>query len=281
MTQTRESRTALTALRGIIPPMVTPLAERNALDVAGLERLIEHLLGGGIHGLFILGTTGEGPSLSYRVRRELIERSCRQVAGRVPVLVGITDTALTESIELAHFAAGAGASAVVVAPPCYFPASQDDLFYYLESLARELTLPLVLYNMPSHTKLNFDLGTLKRALSIPNIVGLKDSSGNMIYYQQVRKLLAEHSKWSLLIGPEELLAESVLLGGNGGVSGGANIYPRLYVSLYEAARDGNLERIRELQATVEQISGTIYNICAPPAGVVRGHQVCPRLSGHL
>ncbi|HEY9248654.1 MAG TPA: dihydrodipicolinate synthase family protein, partial [Rariglobus sp.] len=93
------------ALRGIIPPMATPLCGRDMLDVHGLERLVEHMLGGGVHGLFILGTTGEAPGLSYRLRRELIERTCRQVDGRVPVLVGVTDTAMVEAAGLAAVAA--------------------------------------------------------------------------------------------------------------------------------------------------------------------------------
>ena len=83
-------------LRGIIVPMITPLLDRDTLDVAGLERLIEHILAGGVHGLFILGTTGEAPSLSYRLRYELIERTCTQVAGRVPILEANTDTAFVE-----------------------------------------------------------------------------------------------------------------------------------------------------------------------------------------
>ena len=108
-------------LRGIVPPMVTPLIDRDTLDRAGLERLLEHILAGGVHGLFILGTTGEGPSLSYRLRRELIDQVCRQVAGRVPVLVGITDTAYVESLNVARHAAAAGVAAVVLAPPYYMP----------------------------------------------------------------------------------------------------------------------------------------------------------------
>ena len=87
-------------LTGIVPPLVTPLRGRDELDLPGLERLLEHVLAGGVHGLFILGTTGEGPSLSYRLRRELIERVCRQVKRRAPVLVGITDTAFVESLNL-------------------------------------------------------------------------------------------------------------------------------------------------------------------------------------
>ncbi|MDB4662760.1 dihydrodipicolinate synthase family protein, partial [Verrucomicrobiales bacterium] len=87
---------------GIVPPMITPLTERDTLDVAGLERLVERLVDGGVSGIFILGTTGEAPSLSYRLRRELIQRTCDLVKGRVPVLVGITDTSLVESAALAE-----------------------------------------------------------------------------------------------------------------------------------------------------------------------------------
>src|SRR4026207_2076673 len=97
---------------GIIPPMVTPLRGVDELDVAGLERVIERLISGGVRGLFILGTTGEGPSLRYPLRRELIERTCRQVAGRVPVLVGITDTAFVECLGISRYSADCGAAAV-------------------------------------------------------------------------------------------------------------------------------------------------------------------------
>ncbi|KPK45009.1 MAG: dihydrodipicolinate synthase, partial [Phycisphaerae bacterium SG8_4] len=128
-------------LRGIIPPLVTPLLDRDTLDEAGLERLVEHILAGGVHGLFILGTTGEAPSLSYRLRHDLIERVCRQVAARVPVLVGITDTSFVESTNIARKAKDAGAQAVVLAPPYYFPAGQLELLEYLKHLTAELPLP--------------------------------------------------------------------------------------------------------------------------------------------
>jgi dihydrodipicolinate synthase/N-acetylneuraminate lyase len=164
---------------GIIPPMVTPLRDRDSLDVPGLERLIEHILAGGMHGLFILGTTGEGPSLTYPLRKELIERTCRQVKKRVPVLVGITDTIFQESLNVACWSADAGADALVVAPPYYLPQSQPELQEYLDHLVPELPLPLFLYNMPALTKVSFELETLRRALDEPRIIGLKDSSGNM------------------------------------------------------------------------------------------------------
>jgi 4-hydroxy-tetrahydrodipicolinate synthase len=257
-------------LAGIIPPIITPLLSRDELDLAGLERLIEHILGGGVHGIFILGTTGEAPSLSYRLRRELIERTCRQVAGRVPVLVGITDTAFVEAVHMAHFAAESGAQALVLAPPYYFPNSQPELLEYVQHLAPELPLPLFLYNMPTHTKTIFEVETVQRAMGIANIVGLKDSSANMVYFHQLIRLLPERPGWSLLVGPEELLAESVLLGGHGGVCGGANLRPRLYVDLYEAARAHDFERAAKLHAEVIHLSTTLYRVGRHSSAIIKG-----------
>lgn len=257
-------------LRGIVPPMLTPLSDRDTLDLPGLERLVEHILAGGPSGLFILGTSGEAPSLSYRMRHELIDRVAEQVAGRVPLLVGITDTAFVESVEVADYAADAGAQAVVLAPPPYFPTGQEDLAQYVEAIAAELPLPVFLYNMPSHTKLTFEPETVARLMELPNVVGLKDSSANMIYFHRLRELAADRPDFSLLVGPEELLAEALLLGAHGGVSGGANLAPRLYVDLYHAAVDRDLDRVAELHAQVMRISGALYTVDRDGSGVIKG-----------
>jgi dihydrodipicolinate synthase/N-acetylneuraminate lyase len=247
-------------LWGIIPPMVTPLLDRDTLDVPGLERLIEHILAGGVHGLFILGTTGETPSLSHRIRHELIERVCSQVLGRVPVLVGITDTSFVESVEIARKAEAVGAQALVLAPPYYFPTGQPELLEYLKHLLPELPLPLFLYNMPNRPQPAFEPKTVRAAADMPGIVGLKDSSASMIYFRQVQHLLEDRPEFTLLMGPEQLLAESVLLGAHGGVCGGANLLPRLYVDLYEAARAKDLARVESLHRTVMEIDATIYSV---------------------
>ena len=144
-------------LKGIIPPMITPLLENGGLDVVGLHNLITYLLGGGIHGIFLLGTTGEGPSLDHQLRKQLISEACTIVNKKVPVLVGITDTSFEESLELANHAEKAGADILVVAPPYYFPISQNEMQDYLEKLAPKLPLPFLLYNMPSCTKLNLSI----------------------------------------------------------------------------------------------------------------------------
>jgi dihydrodipicolinate synthase/N-acetylneuraminate lyase len=257
-------------LRGIVPPMVTPLIDRDTLDRAGLERLLEHILAGGVHGLFILGTSGEGPSLSYRLRRELIDQVCRQVAGRVPVLVGITDTAYVESLSLARHAAEAGAVAVVLAPPYYMPEGQPELREYLSHLVPELPLPLFLYNMPPLTKVPFALDTVEWAMEQAGVAGMKDSSGDMGYFHSVLQRMPRRADWSLLIGPEEMMVESVLLGGFGGVNGGANIFPRLYVRAYEAAVAGDLAGAREGHGRIMRVSERIYRIGKHPSTIIKG-----------
>ncbi len=265
-----KSSTLPTPLRGIIPPMITPMVDRDTLDAQGLERLIEHLLDGGVHGLFILGTTGEAPSLSYRLRHDLIDRTCRHVNGRVPVLVGITDTSFVESINLANYAAKAGATAVVLSAPYYFPAGQPELLEYIEDIVAELPLPVFLYNMPSHTKLTFEPETLRRAIAVPKIVGLKDSSAQMIYFHKIKQIASERPDFSLLVGPEELLGESVLAGAHGGVCGGANLFPRLYVQLYEAAAHAQLERMAVLHAKVMRLGETIYSVGRHRSAFIKG-----------
>jgi 4-hydroxy-tetrahydrodipicolinate synthase len=256
--------------KGIIPPMITPLTDTNCLDIKGLERLIEHILSGNVHGLFILGTTGEAPSLSYNLRYEMIKRVTQQVANRVPVLVGITDTSCIESLKIAEYSAEHGVTGVVLAPPYYFPSGQMELLEYLEHLVPELPLPLFLYNMPGCTKINIEPKTVLKASEIDGIAGLKDSSSDMVYFHKVKSLLADKPEFSLLTGPEELLAETVLLGGHGGISGGANIFPSLYVQLYEAAAKGDIERTRQLHEIVIQISSTIYNTGQYNSRVIKG-----------
>lgn len=259
-------------LEGIIPPLITPLQDRDKLDEAGLARLIEHVLAGGVHGLFVLGTTGEGPSLSYRLRRELIERVSQQVDSRVPIVVGITDTAFVESTELAHFAADHGAAAVVAAPPYYLPVDPPELVEYFTHLAEAVPLPLILYNMPGCTKVNLTREVILRLMDLPNVAGLKDSSGDMTAMHGLIQLCRERDRddFAMLVGPEELLAEAVLFGASGGVSGGANLRPRLYVNLYEAAKAGNLEAVRRLHKQVLALGQAVYGVGRHRSAIIKG-----------
>lgn len=258
-------------IKGIIPPMVTPLLSDNvSLDINGVKKLVEHLIAGGVHGIFILGTTGESTSLSYATRRQLIIETCTVVNNRVPVFVGITDTAIEESVQLADVAKASGAAAVVAAPPYYYGLGQEELFKYYWKLADQLSLPLFLYNMPSHTKINIDAKTVVRLSEHDNIIGLKDSSANAVYFQSLIHLLKSKPQFSLLVGPEEITAEIVLMGGHGGVNGGANMFPKLYVELYNAALTRDFDRIAVLQHLVMEISTKIYTLGSYGSSYLKG-----------
>ncbi len=268
-------------LCGIIPPLVTPLLDNETLDVTSLERLINHLIEGGVHGLFILGTTGEEQSLSYNVRQQMIRETCRINAGRLPVLVCITDTSLVESIKLANVAADSGASGLVSAPPYYFATGQPELAQFYEELVPQLPLPVFLYNMPSHVKVNFAPSTVARLSLMPQVVGLKDSSANTVYFQSVMYAVRRTGRedFAMLCGPEEITGECVLMGGHGGVNGGANMFPELYVAMYNAAVEGNIKEMRRLQNYVMQISTTIYNIGQHGSSYLKGLKCACNLLG--
>lgn len=257
-------------LRGIVPPMVTPLIDNDTLDIEGIVRLVDHMIAGGVHGIFILGTTGELASLSYRLRHELTEHVCKIVAGRIPVLVGITDTAFQESINLAATAARYGATAVVAAPPYYYTPTTPDLIHYFQHLAEKSPLPVFLYNMPSHTRINLEPAIVRTLSKHHNIIGLKDSSANGTYFQQILHTVSDLKDFSVLMGPEELTAEAVLMGGHGGVNGGANMFPELYVKLYEAAVNKDLEKVSILQKQVMRISSRIYTMGYGGSGYLKG-----------
>ena len=266
-------------LRGIIPPVLTPLANRDQLDGSAFDRLLNYLIEGGSSALFVLGSTGESPGLSDRLRREVIDCACATVGERVPLLVGITDTAFAESLQLAEYAAKAGASALVLSPPYYFNLSQSAFRGYLERLVPLLPLPVYLYNIPSLTKLMIAPETVLAAAQMPNVYGLKDSSGDVDYFARVQSLLADRPDFALLAGVEEILAEMVVRGAHGGVCGGANLYPRLYVDLFEAAARGDVERVRTLQSIVITISNGVYSAGEHESSYLRGLKCASSMLG--
>ncbi|MUH34661.1 dihydrodipicolinate synthase family protein [Zobellia amurskyensis] len=246
-------------LKGIIPPMVTPLTENGDLDDKGLRKLVEHLISGGVHGIFLLGTNGESPSLTYELRKELISKACEYIAGRVPVLVGITDTSFQGSLAIAHHSKKAGADAVVIAPPYYFPISQNEMVDYLESLVPKLPLPFMMYNMPSCTKLHLSIETLRRAKEL-GALGVKDSSGNIDYLYSLIEAFKNSPEFAIIVGTESYLPETIQKGGHGAVAGGANFFPRLFVELYNASVDNNLVKVAELHQKVKGLYNTIYSV---------------------
>lgn len=257
-------------LKGIIVPMVTPLDENSEIDYSGTANLVCHLIEGGVHGIFVLGTTGEAQSIALAERKKFVEFVGKEIGGRVPYLVCITDTSMTDSLCLAHTAKQSGACAVVAAPPYYFSPSQADMITWYTRLADKSPLPLFLYNMPGHVKVSIAPATVRELSNHPNICGLKDSSANMTYFQTVKYLTRNNADFALYVGPEELTGECVLMGADGGVNGGANMFPELYVKVYGAAVRGDIEEVRRLQQYVMQISATLYSVSSCPSSYLQG-----------
>lgn len=264
----------MTAVKGVVVPMITPLLGDDKLDFRGTEKLVNHLINGGVHGLFILGTTGEGPSLSHSLKLELIKRVCDQADGRVPVLVGLIDSSYKEMVDIANKSEKYGAQAVVLAAPFFFKINQNELYHFTDQLIQEISLPVYLYNNPGLTKVSFELETINKLITNPKVVGIKDSSADLIYFHRLLKL-TQLSDMPLLMGPEELLMEALLIGANGGVPGGANVFPELFVDMYESAVSGNLDKARSLQKKVMKISETVYSgVGYGSSTVINGIKCC-------
>uniref|UniRef100_UPI0040482722 dihydrodipicolinate synthase family protein n=1 Tax=Algoriphagus sp. TaxID=1872435 RepID=UPI0040482722 len=271
--------TQSTVFNGIIPPMITPLKADFSLDINPTERLIEYLIEGGVHGIFILGTTGEFAGLSSAVKRELIQITCQQVKGRVPILVGVTDCSFTESIELAAIAHRSGAEAVVAAPPFYMNIEQEELINYYQKLADIVELPLFLYDMPSHVKINIEVETAVTLSKHPNIIGIKDSSGKIENFQALCEAFRQQPEFKIFVGPEEILAETLLIGGNGGVTGGANLFPELYVALYEAFQKKEYDAVKKFQETILFLSNKLYQHGTYQSSYLKGLKTAMSLEG--
>ena len=256
---------------GLIPPMVTPLAAPDRLDVASTKKMVRHLLDGGVDGIFLLGTTGEGPHLPYAVREALVKTVCAAVKGRVPVLVGITETDLEDALAFAAACGKLGAAGVVAAPPYYFKLTQAECLGWFTELADRLPLPLVVYDMPAHTDTTIEPATIAALAKHPNVVAMKDSSSVIALFNKFRVALAPYGdKFSLFMGPDEAMGEAVLLGADGGVCTGANLWPRTFKRMYEAAKRGDLAEVRRLQEITTTSSYLLYGLGQGQIGFLKG-----------
>lgn len=268
----------LLPLKGIIPPMITPLKSNDELDRKGVEKLIEHIIGGGVHGLFLLGTNGEGPSLSYRLRKEFLKLSCEIIDGRVPVLVGVTDSSFSGAMEMAEYSKSVGVDSIVVAPPFYFPATESEMINYVEKLAAAAPLPFVLYNMPMHTKINLTIPTIERARQL-GCIGVKDSSGDMANLYMMIDAFKEDQNFAVFAGTELYLPDAVMGGAHGAVAGGANVFPELFVDLYNAALVRDHEKITSLRDQIIWLCNTMYVVSPSAARITLSFKTALSLLG--
>jgi 2-dehydro-3-deoxy-D-pentonate aldolase len=254
-------------IQGIVPPVPTPLTSTGQIDEAGIYRIMDHLVRGGCDAAFILGSTGELASLPRRQRETVIRVSVKAAAGRIPVLVGIADTCREDTLSLASFAGDQGCDGLVLNAPCYYDLTTDELINYFDSILPRLDRPTLLYNMPWLTGHVLDMKCLRAALEHPNVIGFKDSSGDLAYLEQMIAVAATREDVTVLVGNEYFYLAALRLGAHGVVGGGANIYPGLFRALQDAHDKGDRITSEAIQSQITHLGNQIFNITGRPTSV--------------
>jgi 4-hydroxy-tetrahydrodipicolinate synthase len=237
---------------GIIPPTITALNADETLDREGMARVVEYQIEGGVHGIFMLGSNGEGPCLRDAVRREAVEIAVRTARGRVPVIAGVIQPSAARVIEDMDLLADTGIEAYVAAPPYYFGGyNSDDLVGYYRHLAAASHLPILVYNIPQTTKVMVKADVLARLADEPKIIGIKDSSGD---WTEVQNSIFERPRPDFIVlqGNQALAGVTLLAGGDGLIPGFANAHPRLLADMYAAHERGDAAGVLRCQAQVDR-----------------------------
>lgn len=232
-------------VRGIIPAMVTPLERNEELDEDGLRQIVNYLIDSGVHGIFVCGSQGENYALKEEEKKKAIEAAVDETNGRVPVYAGTGDITTRSVKELSRYAEDVGADAVSVITPFFIRPSQEELYKHYRAVAEAVNIPVLLYNNPARTGLNLDVSTVKRLAEIENIVGIKDSSGDLTLTAEYIRSCPED--FAVIAGRDSLILATLLYGGKGAIAATANVIPKLVVGIYESFVKGDMKKARELQ----------------------------------
>ena len=227
-----------TTLHGIIPPICTPLTPEGGVDLESARRLVEFQLAGGVHGLFVLGSTGELAVLTAEQRRLMLEATVAAAAGRVPILAGIFDTSTRRCVENGQMARAAGADALVLAPPYYYRAGQRELLAHFRAVRAAVELPIMAYDVPGAVNVKLEPATVAALAEEGAICGLKDSSGDFHGFREVLRR-TRHLPFRAFTGSELIVDSCLHMGAHGSVPGLANVFPAEYVRLYDLALAGD------------------------------------------
>jgi 4-hydroxy-tetrahydrodipicolinate synthase len=234
-------------LHGIVPALITPLDERGEVDDASVHALIDFQVAAGVHGLLVLGSTGEGPLLSTAQKLRMVRATVDAVRGRLPVMVGISSSSPSETVAFGQQAQAAGANALVTTSPFYFLHSQAELPTYFRYLKQRLDLPLASYDVPSAVKVKLSASTVRALAEEGLVIGIKDSSGDLAGFREM-VIATEHlPDFRAFTGSEHYVDAALLVGGHGGVLGLGSVIPEVYVGIYDAATTGDWPRANQLQ----------------------------------
>ncbi|HZG20071.1 MAG TPA: dihydrodipicolinate synthase family protein [Herbaspirillum sp.] len=245
-------------LNGIIPPVVTPYTQDDRIDHVSLRKVIRHLLAGGVHGLFLLGSTSECVFLTPQQRAEVIEVALSEVGGRVPVVAGILDSVTDHCIAHARQAESLGVDGLVLTAPYYTRTSQGEIVDHFRYVRQAVDLPIIAYDIPVCVHIKLARDTIGEMYREQLICGLKDSSGDDGNLRMVMQDFAGHQDFSILTG-SEIVADYALLGGaHGCVPGLGNVDPAGYVRLYDAARRGDWVAARQEQERLIRLFQIVF-----------------------
>ena len=234
---------------GSIVAIVTPMFDDGRIDFVSLRRLCDWHVEQGTHGIVIVGTSGESPTVNFEEHCELIRVAVEHVKGRIPVIAGTGGNSTLEAIELTAYAKQVGANASLQVVPYYNKPTQEGMFLHFQKIAQEVDLPIILYNVPGRTVADMSNDTILRLAKVPGIIGLKDATGNL---ERASALLAGlkaqgSSNFAVFSGDDLTAIFLMLMGGHGNISVTANVAPNLMSKLCEAAVLGQLETAREIQ----------------------------------
>lgn len=226
--------------KGIIPAMVTPVTSDGKINVSALRKLTNYLIEGGVHGLFPVGSQGEFYALTFEEKKKVIETVVEETRGRVHVYAGTGAITTREAIALTQMAESAGVNAVSIITPFFIRPNEAELFEFYTAIAKATRLPALLYNNPARTGVNISADFIVRASKVENIVGIKDSSGDLTLTAEYIRRTDE--KFSVLAGRDTLIYGTLCYGGKGAIAATANVAPKLIVEIYEAFKAGDMKR---------------------------------------
>lgn len=248
---------AVERLAGVLVALASPMHEDGSVDRAGIERLVEHVIAGGVHGLLALGSTGETASLDEPSRRAVLEAVLEAARGRVPVLCGVAQSQLSAAVAEIDAAAAAGADGVLVAPPFYYPTDQAGVMAFYREIADRTELPVLLYNIPQFTKVVAEPATVATLARAGAIRGIKDSSRDFEYFEGVCISTRDLPDFRIFTGSDTMLVASLAMGGAGTICGAANVAPRLVVEVHDAYADGDVMAARRHQDRLFEVVSAV------------------------
>jgi 4-hydroxy-tetrahydrodipicolinate synthase len=246
--------------RGVLPALVTPFRD-GAVDEEAFVRLVERQITGGVHGLVPVGTTGETSTLSHDEHRRVVELCVKTARGRVPVIAGAGSNSTDEAIELARHAKAVGADAALVVTPYYNRPSQEGLYAHYAAIDAAVQLPVLVYNVPSRTSVDISNDTLARLAKLPNIVGIKDATGDMPRASLQRLMCGED--WVMLSGDDPSALGYMAHGGHGCISVTANVAPEQTAAFYNAVMAGDWEGGLQHQDRLVRLHRALFTDASP------------------